>query len=188
MAIYIESSSGEVFYMDAVVDISYTQSGNPTQYAMESGVNSSDHYDQQQDILNIRGYVSEVKFARTAGVTTDLETFEKGITSLKKSGQFFTVAFSDYLNVLDNCLFTSLVLQRTPETGTHALSIQMGIQQQIVADRVEVATAPTPADLFKDVVETKKSSSSNVQNPSETEVLILDRSLDSLGIAAGGLF
>ena len=187
MAIYIETSSGDIFYMDAVVDVTYTQSGNPTQYAMESGVNYSDHYDQQQDILSIRGYISQVKFARTAGVTTDLETFEKGITSLKKSGEFFSVAFSEYLNVLDNCLFTSLVLQRSPETGNLGLAVQMSIQQQIVADRVELSSAPTPADLFKDVVEDKKASASNLQNPSETEVNILNSiTIPNFNAAFGG--
>ncbi len=74
--VHLESPSGDKYYMTATFNVSYIQSGSPTRYAIESGTQTSDHYNQQQDQLNISGSVSTVKFARNAEVSTDIEAFK----------------------------------------------------------------------------------------------------------------
>lgn len=154
--VYIRAANGDIFYFDAVFDVSVTQAGTPTRYAMESGAKSSDHYDQEQDNISINGSVSEVKFIRNSSEKTSLEEFEKGITALKRSGQFFTVICSKYLSPFRNCLFTSLSMSRSKETGKYAIDVSMSISQITVARAAEVSSAPIPAEFFVDSAEGKK--------------------------------
>lgn len=169
MSIYMEASNGDRFFLDATVELTYSQTGSPTQYAVESGVDSTDHYSQEPDTISYSGQISKVKFLKNAEVNTDLETFEKGITALKKSGQFFSVSFSDNLSVMRNCLFTNLQMTRNTETGRYAMNVSFSIQQVIVAAQAQLATTPTPANQYVDVVETGKTGGGNTQTPDASE-------------------
>lgn len=159
MAIYIQSSSGDIYYMDAVFSASYSQSGTPTNYYVESGVNESDHYTQEPDTLNLNGAVSQVKFSSKRSFTTDLDVFEKELTGLKKGGEFFSVNFSDNLNPLQNCLFTNLSMSRSTQTGRYSIDVSMSISQVSVATAAGITVTPTPLAEFADVVEEKSNSS-----------------------------
>lgn len=169
MAIFITAADGTKYYMDAVFEVSYSQSGSPTKYAVESGVKSSDHYDQDQDTISMSGSVSAVKFLRNQTQTTDLETFEKGLTALKKSGQFFTVTFSDNLNPLTKCLFTSLGMSRNTTGGKYSIDVNISITQVVVAKQAGVVTTPVPLQQYEDIVAGGENSSTNTVAPTVTE-------------------
>lgn len=169
MSIYIEAANGDRFFLDAVVELSYSQTGSPTKYAVESGVDSSDHYSQEPDTISYSGQISKVKFLKNSEVNTDLETFEKGVTALKKSGRFFSVSFSDNLNIMRNCLFTSLQMSRSTETGRYAMNVSFNIQQVVVASQAQLATTPTPANQYVDVVESSKNGSGTTEAPTASE-------------------
>lgn len=159
MSIYIQSSDGTIYYMDAVFSVDYNQSGTPTNYYMESGANGSDHYTQESDSVSLNGSVSKVKFAANQQSSTELDVFEKELTALKKSGKFFTLTFSDNLNPLQNCLFSSLSMSRSNTTGKHAIDVSMTIRQVSVATAAGIVVTPTPLESFADVVESKSKSS-----------------------------
>lgn len=185
--IYIETQSGDKYFFDAVLSSTYTQSGTPSQYAVESGVNVSDHYTQANDVVNIEGAVSAVKFIRNSQESTSLEEFEVGLTTLKKSGEFFSVAFSDNLSVLPNCLFTSLAMKRTTGTGRYAIDVSASIQQIIVGSRASIVTTPVAASEFIDTVEQQKEIAGNAVSPTEDEERRLINSLrDIAPDVAGG--
>lgn len=186
MSIYIEAANGDRFFLDAAEEVGYSQTGSPTKYAVESGVDSSDHYSQEPDTVSISGRISRVKFLRNAEINTNLEVFEKGMTALKKSGQFFSVSFSDNLSVMRNCLFTNLTMTRNKTTGRYALNISLGIQQVVVASQAQLATTPVPASQYVDTVESGKSGSGNTQTPTEQEERKLQDivvTLDKTGIS-----
>lgn len=172
---YIETANGDKYYMDAVFNISYQQTGTPTTYAVEAGFDASDGYTQPNDVLSVSGAISRVKFSRSSATSTSLELFEKNMTALKKSGVMFSVNFSDNLNPLQNCLFTSLNLSRSTATGVHSIDVAMTIQPNTVADRAETVLTPKPLEQFEDIVSAKKKSSGNKVETTEAEESNLQR-------------
>lgn len=166
---YIQTEDGDKYFLDAVFSINYDQKGAVTKYAVESGSISSDHYSNEQDTLSVSGAVSAVKFSTSSGESTSLELFEKNMTALKKSGKFFTAIFSDNLNPLNNCLFSSLSMVRDTETGVHSINVNMSITQIVVADRAETVATPKPLEQFEDIVESKKNKSGNTVEASEVD-------------------
>lgn len=188
MAIYIQTSGGDRYFLDAVFNVSYNQTGSPTEYAVESGVSSSDHYNQSQDSVSISGSISKVKFVRRQkGVeSTDLGDFEAGLTSLKKSGQFFSVSFSDNLSILRNCLFTSLIMTRSSQTGRYAIDVTMDIVSVVVAAQSEVVETPEPLRQYRDaVVPGEDSSAGSTEYPTKQEESELEKTRNSLGRISG---
>lgn len=157
--IYIRAANGDVFFFDAVFDVGVSLTGTPTKYAVQSGVSSTDHYVQEQDSISINGSVSEVKFFRNSEESISLEDFERGITQLKRSGQFFTVVCSKYQNPYTNCLFNSLEIKRDTTTGKHCIDVSMQITSITIAKTGNVVSTPRAAREFVDTVEAAKSGS-----------------------------
>lgn len=182
MAIFIQARDGTKYYMDSVFDVSYSQSGSPTEYAVESGVSSSDHYNQQQDVISISGSISQVKFISSKGEQTDLDVFVKGLTNLKKSGQFFSVSFSDNLEVMRNCLFTSLNLSQNVGTGKYAYDVSMTITKVIVAKQAGTVATPEALQQYKDIVNPSSDvGAGSTQTPSQARQKEVERLRDSAG-------
>lgn len=153
MAFFLTTEDNEIFEMDATVEVGFSQTGKPTSYAVEEGFKVSDHYIQDPDTVSFKGVVSEVKFLRRAGEglpTKSLTDFEVGITELKKSGKFFTCTFSKNLTPLQNCLFTTLKMDRLSET---AIDINFSIQQIRVASRAANVKGVIPAQEYEGKVE-----------------------------------
>lgn len=174
MAFFIKSSTGDIFEMDATVEVGYNQTGKPTEYAIASKRRSSDHYDQMPDTVRFSGLVSKVKFARRREadleVVETLEEFEGGLQSLKRSGEFFSCSFSDNLPILKNCLFTSLRMSRNSQGGLYQISVDFSIQQIIVSNQAELVASPIPASAYADVVEeSEKGGSSTTEATAKEE-------------------
>lgn len=189
--VYIETQAGDKYFLDAVFSVSYKQGSKITKYAVESGEESSDHYTNTQDGVNVSGSVSAVKFVVQGGQSTSLQDFERKLTALKKSGQFFSVFFSDNMNPLRNCLFSSLSMTKDTATGRHSILVDMSITQIVVADRAEEVIAPKALAEFQDIVETRKGGSGNTveveERDSQTvkklfEDLAEGTSLEALGV------
>lgn len=192
--LFIRTQDGIIYRLDATVDVNYSQSGSPTEYAIEAGFKSSDHYKQDQDTISFSGQVSAVKFSSQGEESTSLLDFEKGITALKKSGKFFTCSFSDNLPVMKNCLFTSLNLKRDNTTGQFALDVSFTIKQVIVANQANIVATPQPASAYVDVVEKEGKGSSGTTETTTGEkkylaevVVELQPSLAPTFEAVGGI-
>lgn len=182
MAIFIQARDGTKYYMDSVFDVSYSQSGSPTEYAVESGVSSSDHYNQQQDVISMSGAISQVKFISPKGEQTDLDVFVKGLTNLKKSGQFFSVSFSDNLEVMRNCLFTSLNLSQNVGTGKYAYDVSMTITKVIVAKQAGTVATPEALQQYKDIVNPSSDvGAGSTLTPSQARQKEVERLRDAAG-------
>lgn len=174
MAFFIQArnGSGDIFEMDATVSVAYSLMGSPTEYLMGNGLNSSDHYTQNPDTISFTGLVSQVKFARrsSGSVTTSLEDFEKGMQALKQSGQFFSCSFSDNLSIKKNCLFTSLRMERNDSTSDKSISVSFTIKQVLQGSQTQVTSLPIPANLYKDVVESKEKGGASTTAASAKEL------------------
>lgn len=163
-----DNGAGDIFQMDAVVAVTYTQTGTLTKYSVEAGFNVSDHYRQQPDRITFSGEVSTTKFARRVGPpSTDLATFETGMQTLKKSGKAFSCSFSDNLVVMKNCRFTALQMERNQTTGLHALKVEFSIEQTKVANQAQVANAPVPIEWFADDAEANSTKSGSTWGEGE---------------------
>lgn len=186
--VFIRAADGSIYYLDAVMSIAYNQSGTPTKYALESGGSSSDHYSEDQDSLSINGRVSQVKFLVNQDESTDLELFERSLTALKKSRQFFTVGFSENLDPIPNCLFTSLVMSKDTSTGRYALDISMSVVQVEVAQGVGITDTPRAAVLFEDVVKQQDAANGNTVEPIEEERVSITSVQSELSTTSGAEF
>lgn len=178
MTVFIQADNGrgDIFEMDATEEVAYILSGRPTQYAIEGRPSSSDHYTQTPDTWTLTGSVHNVKLRIREGVTTSVEDFEKGLQSLKRSGQFFSLSFSDNLDVALNCLFTNLRMSRTAEVGD-GLVLSMSIQQVPVADQSEVVLFPIPAERFKDQATVNQAGTGNTVTPNERKADTFEQGL-----------
>ena len=185
-SVFIQDASGEMYYLDATLSVSYQQSGTPTQYRMEGGSNSSDHYTQNQDTININGLISAVKMATREGESTSLEDFEVKMTALKKSGRFFSVTFSDNLEVLRNCLFTSLNMERNTDTGRYSMTVDMSIVQVEIAKRASLVTTPIAIDAYSNMVDVNSKSGGNTVEVSKRESNELCRAIRKSFVEDGG--
>lgn len=180
MAVFIQAAngSGDIFEMDSTEELSYVQAGRPTQYALEAGTSSSDHYTQTPDTFTLRGSVNPTKLADPRdGAVTTVEDFEKGLQTLKQSGEFFALSFSDNLDVMPNCLFANLTMNRSARTGTGGMEVSMTIQQVVVANQSAVVLLPVPADRFKDQAAETQSGAGNTTAPTLRESDLADRGL-----------
>lgn len=182
MAFFIISKNGvgDVFEMDATVSHSYTLTGKPTNYAVESGSNKSDHYTKDLIQLNYSGIVSDVKYAKGVELSLSVSDFEEGIVSLRDSGEFFACSFSENTSIVKNCLFSSLTINRSPDHGKYAISVSFSVKQVEVVDVAEVVTAPEPFKTFADSAEVKKKGASSTDQPKKEEDKIWKRSLNSV--------
>lgn len=173
MSFFIKAPSGDLFEMDATVQVRYSQKGRPTEYAVASKRKSSDHYVQEPDTVSFSGYVGAVKFARRRDkdleVVETLEGFEKGLRDLKRSGEFFTCTFSQNIPPLKNCVFTNLDMIRSTEDGFHCIKVDFTIQQVIVSTQAEVTEAPIPASAYADIVEESEKGDSSTSETTPTE-------------------
>lgn len=167
MAFYIKTDNGEGtnYYLDAVVSVMYEQSGKVTKYAVEEGFNVSDHYQQNPDRITFTGSISEVKFLRNGELSTSLELFEKGMQALKRSGKPFACNFSDNLDIMKDCRFTRLTMERTTTTGKYAIDVSFNIEQTLTAAQAKLSTEPIPADKHKDMVDEKKGGKGSTEEP-----------------------
>jgi hypothetical protein len=189
MSVFIQANNGkgQILRLDATESAGLTLTGRPTQYAVESGVNSSDHYQQDQNTFNISGVISDFKLRGNTD-NLSLEDFEKEILAVKDSGEFFAVTFSDNLDVFTDCLFTNVRLNKTSQLGKSALSVNMTIQQVNVADKSSVVLLPVPADQFKDQAEGKSNSNGSTSELSEEESEDLTTLVNEGGIPLPRLF
>ena len=154
--IQTDNGTGDRFQLDATVSVSYKQSGDVTTYSVEEGTESSDHYTQKPDVVSFDGVISQVKFLRNGKLKTDLALFEKGMQDLKRSGKFFACSFSNNLDIMKNCLFTSLDMSRDTTTGVYALNVRFTVKQTLVSSQAKLSAIPIPASQYKDMVDEKK--------------------------------
>lgn len=189
MAFYIKTLEGDFYYLDAVVSVGYSQQGSVTEYAVEDGSVSSDHYTQIPDTLNFSGEVSAVKFVRNGNLKTNLAVFEEGLQALKKSGQKFSCVFSPNLAPLNNCLFTNLQFDRDASTGLYAVKVSFTVRQVKVVNQATIVTSPVAAEEYKDTVEAKrKGSGSTTETDEQEENSITKTNAGLLTFAATGEF
>ena len=167
MALYIQAENGDRFSLDATVSVNYTQEGQVTTYAVESGFDVSDHYKQLPDKVSFSGEISNVKFLWNKAFTTDLDIFEKGMQTLKRSGEPFSCSFSENLGIMRNCLFSSLQTTRDAGTGQHSLQVSFNIVQVRAASQAKLSSTPIPASQYKDMVEEKKKGKGSTEEPDE---------------------
>lgn len=182
MAFFIKAPDGTQYEMDATTDVRYRTSGKPSKYAVMEGSKSSDHYSQEQDTISMNGIVSKVKFSTNPSIDFPLEEFVKGMVELKKSGQRFICSFSDSLEPLPNCMFTTLAINRSATTG-ESLSISYNLVQVTVANQTEVEVVPEPAPDFKsDAADENKTVSSPTFTPLQLGLIGLKTSLGVAGL------
>lgn len=174
MAFYIKSSEGVYFYMDAVVDVNYTQTGSVAKYTLEDSTSSSDHYDQDPDTLSFNGFISRVKFVSKSAESTDFKEYQRGLTVLKKSGQRFTCYYSDTFGEMKDCLFTSLNFSQDTETGNHSVKVSFNIQQVSFAQQAQVEAIPTALAQYTDVVAAKEKGSSTTKKADDKTTSALE--------------
>ena len=186
MAFYIMSDNGvgDVYEMDATVSHSYSLTGKPTEYAVESGGRSADHYDKDLISLSYSGVVSDVKYLSGVALSQDVSDFESGIVKLRDSGEFFACNFSEEQGLVKNCLFTNLQVSRSPEHGKYAIAISFTAKQVLVANVSEVTSAPKPFATFEDAAEDKKKASGGAKTPEEREADLLDTAIEYLSFGA----
>lgn len=178
------ASTGSIFEMDATISHNYSLAGRPTEYAVEAGSKSSDHYSKDLVSLSCSGIVSDVKYSSGVEFSRDVADFEAGLVALRDSGMFFACNFSEDQLLIKNCLFTSLQVNRSPENGKYAIAVSFTVKQVQVANVAQVIAAAVPFETFKDPAEEKKKSSGGTKSPEERETDLLDISLEFL---SGGL-
>ena len=156
--------------LSATVTVGYSQKGKVTEYHIEAGAVAGDHYAQEADTISFTGQISAFSFFRpeknkegktnwTTPPPTSLLDYETLITRLKQSGEFFKCSFSNNLHPMTNCLFTSLTMTRSAQTGIHAMDVSFSIKQVQEAAQAGVKATPVPANQYKDMVEDKKKNS-----------------------------
>lgn len=174
MAFYIKTDEGAYYYMDATVDVSYSQTGNVASYTLEDSTSSSDHYDQNPDTLAFNGYISKVKFLSKAAESTGFDEYQRGLTNLKKSGKRFTCYYSDTFGEMTDCLFTSLTFSQDTDTGNHSVKVAFNIQQISYAKQAQVEAITTALAKYTDVVAAQKKGASTTKKADEKTVSALE--------------
>ena len=169
--IYIENQvTKEIFFFDAVFDVTYTQQGELTQYRVESGARVSDHYDNLPDRITISGNVSRFKLGSYKEDITEMDIMLQKLQAMKKNKNLFTIAFSDDLQPLNNCLFETLDFMQNGETGRHSVDISAGITQVRLGARAGLVLMPEPLEAYIDAVENKNNSNVKATHSEESEI------------------
>jgi len=184
--IYIQSGNDR-YYLDAVFDVNYQMSGTATTYATEDGFDSTDHYSQRNDIITLNGSIGEAKFVKNTEFSTDIQEFTDAIRALKKSGKYFILRFSDYVEPMNSCLFTSLNMKQSLETGASSVEFSMTIEVIRVAKTVSLTQAPVALKEFEDSVAAESSGAGGTVGTTEVEKKKLRDSVvsnDATGFAA----
>lgn len=190
MAFYIitDNGVGDVFEMDATVSHNYSLTGKPTEYAVEDGSKSSDHYNKDLIKLTYSGVVSDVKYLSGVELSQDVVDFEEGIVALRDSGKFFACNFSEDQKLVKNCLFNNLQVSRSPEHGKYAISVSFTASQVRVANVSKVVTTPQPFTTFEDPAETKKSGTGSTKELTGEDDTLLQGAIKNLVITYVNFF
>lgn len=170
MSFYI-TENDVVFEMDATVSHSYSLAGSPTTYAVEEGVNSSDHYNKELITLTYSGVVTDVKYATGVSFSQSVSDFEEGIVALRDSGKFFSCSFSDNTKLVNNCLFSNLTVKRSPLHGKFAIEVNFMVQQVRVANVAETTSSPIPFASFVDPAEDKAQGAGSTEQVKKPDLL-----------------
>ena len=171
--IYIENQvTKEIFFFDAVFDVTYTQQGELTQYRVESGARVSDHYDNLPDSISISGSISRFKLGSYGEDVTEMDIMLQKLQAMKKNKNLFTIAFSDDLQPLNNCLFESLEFTQSGETGRHSVDINANITQVRFGARAGLVLMPEPLEAYIDALENKNNSNVKATFEDESETCL----------------
>lgn len=190
MAFFLQTDNGTgtILEMDATLNVDYRLNATPTRYAVEAGANASDHYQRAQPMVSFSGIVSEVKFFTPDGPVVTLEDFERALIDLRNGGQFFACSFSQNLEILRNCLFTSLSIRSTPETGPDAREISFNIVQVEQAQQAQNTVLPVPAERFQDIVQVRSRGTGSSTQPEEEATRDLTSQVERLSGVSPGIF
>lgn len=159
---YIRTPSNVIYSLDATTSMTYISSGNPTSFPVESGASLSDHYVNSNVRASISGIITDVKSLSTSkGSSKSTEDFIRELTTLKESGNPFTVIIGSKLQEIRNCVFTSLsVFQRGTQGSRRyadgktvaSYEIEMSFEQIRIARGAKATTtnfvAPDQTDEF----------------------------------------
>ena len=170
--VYIEAPNGDKYYLDCVLDLTLNQTGTATRYVVESGATTSDHYNNEPDVVNINGVISGAKLINNSEFSTSLEKLTQGLTSLKRSSQPFKISFGMNLQPFRYAIFQSLVFKQTPETGLYAIEVSATVQRIFVASQIGITTTPVAAAQYQDMVETEKAGAGNTKVATNDEASI----------------
>jgi hypothetical protein len=156
---YILTQDGTVYTLDSTTGMSYTLSGETTDSKVEAGFTSSDHYVVKNTIASLTGVITDINtFQASAHSLASGDSYTKywseRLTALQKSGDTFSVGCTGSLEVLSNCVFTSLSFNQSGDVGTavhgdrtlSAFNVQMAFKQIRVASQSVTKTVLIDVD------------------------------------------
>jgi hypothetical protein len=166
MTIYyiLPQNSNEQIALDATQTVQLDETGKTTTLPLETGEEVTDHYINGNTKVSMAGVIST---AKSAGNITNRspESYINAIRELKKSGQPFSIHFSDKINPLTNCVFESLSISQSVRNGTRvsngssSYKVTFSVKQVriIKAAQVAVERDSRVVDSFSDKEVTGKS-------------------------------
>ncbi len=113
---FIQTNASTIYKLDSTREIKATHSGVLSMSPVQDGSPVSDHYFNQNKTLSFSGRISSVKSFQNPDNLTPKDYIE-GLLRLKENIEPFTVTYSDTLDSLTNCVFTSLVITQNSVVG-----------------------------------------------------------------------
>ena len=148
MTIYYiaQPDTNEILALDATTTVQLDETGKTTALPLETGEEVTDHYINGNTKVSMSGVIST---AKSSGNSTNKspEDYIRDIRNLKKSGKPFSVFFSDKLNPLTNCVFTSLSFSQSIRNGFNGASssykVTFAVKQVRFVQAARLVVEPT---------------------------------------------
>lgn len=185
---YITTLDGDIFQLDASLNVSVNDPATLTSYKTQSGEDEADHYINENITVSVSGRISDVKSTKILedrSKTTD--EFITGLKALKKSKKRFFFTWREDRREggstyqLGNCWFTNLTFSQGSIAGftgsKHSYEVSMDIKQSRVGQKAIVVIEQ--ADFIQDTTSEKKNGRSGTTNFDDEE-------LGANGVPLGG--
>ena len=131
-------AGGEYIVLDSTQSSTLTETGQTTDYTLDSGVVISDHYINKNSKVSIEGTISSIKSVSSGGNKSPSEYLNL-IRGIKKSATLCSVEFSSTGELLNNCLIESLDIRQDSKRGGSGGSVAYSVS--ITFSQVRFATA-----------------------------------------------
>ena len=144
---YILTDSEEVIALDVVTDWTKEATSKITNFPVEDGSTTSDHYINDPIVVKFRGSVSDINgwLGGRSEKDSASNTIEK-LESLKNSKRPFRIYVSNKLLPIDDCLLTSLKISQNKTKGrdgyVNAFEVDFEAKQVKFVTRAAIAVIP----------------------------------------------
>lgn len=149
----VRPSNGDIYQLDSTSEVVHETSGSLTTTPVETGVEVSDHYINNNDVIRFQGIISSAKSNATVGAVGSLHpvNFIDNLLKMKDTKEPFTLYHISEGKGSPNCLFTSLVFSQDKTNGVRgrasSVKVSFTAQQIRFAEQATIISKATKVEV-----------------------------------------